>query len=312
MYDLSAQAAEDVALRTLLGRLQECGYAFITPTPATVRLVRDRHDAGEDALRDIFGWTRRFWPEQLEPALLEPLRAAGLIEQEGDRLRSRVRVSTVDGAPYVHSAPSDAGDAVFLGPDSYRYARLLRDVLEGARFERALDIGAGAGVGALTLASIEPEATVFASDINPAALRYARFNAEAAGRTLGVSQCDGLPSEPATFDVIAANPPYIAGNEGRIYRDGGDRLGAAVTLDWLRAGLPRLRPGGRFVLYTGSAIVRGRDAIREESGKLAEAHGCDLRYEEIDPDVFSATLRQPAYAQVERIAVVGAVFTAPG
>jgi hypothetical protein len=39
---------------------------------------------------------------------------------------------------------------------------------------------------------------------------------------------------------------------------------------------------------------------------MAEA-GCELRYSELDPDVFGEQLSQPAYREAERIAVVGAV-----
>ena len=70
-------------------------------------------------------------------------------------------------------------------------------------------------------------------------------------------------------------------------------------------------PGGRFLLYTGSAIVAGRDGVREALAALAEARGLGLVYEEIDPDVFGGMLRQDAYRDVERIAAVGAVLTAP-
>jgi len=43
----------------------------------------------------------------------------------------------------------------------------------------------------------------------------------------------------------------------------------------------------------------------------AEEAGCRLDYRELDPDIFSETLRQPAYAGVERIAAVGAALVRP-
>jgi hypothetical protein len=42
-----------------------------------------------------------------------------------------------------------------------------------------------------------------------------------------------------------------------------------------------------------------------------EGAGCLLRYRELDPDIFSGELRRAAYADVERIAAVGAVITRP-
>ena len=63
-----------------------------------------------------------------------------------------------------------------------------------------------------------------------------------------------------------------------------------------------------MLLYTGSAIVAGRDALREALAEALPRLGCSLRYEELDPDVFGEELDQPDYRNVERIAVVGAVI----
>jgi hypothetical protein len=93
----------------------------------------------------------------------------------------------------------------------------------------------------------------------------------------------------------------------RTYRHGGDLHGARLSLDWTLAAARRLEPGGRMLLYTGSAIVGGRDALRETLERTLPDLGCTLRYREIDPDVFGEELEKPAYAEVERIAVVGAV-----
>ncbi|WP_162998196.1 hypothetical protein [Brevundimonas lutea] len=112
-----------------------------------------------------------------------------------------------------------------------------------------------------------------------------------------------------TFDVIAANPPYIAGAQTRLYRDGGGERGEGLALDWARDAIPRLNPGGRFLLYTGSAIVQGRDAVKAALEDLAARTGCRIDFEEIDPDVFPESLGQPAYREVERIAAVGAILT---
>ncbi|MFN3667854.1 MAG: methyltransferase [Brevundimonas sp.] len=308
-----ARSAEDAALADILDYLTARDYVFISPTPSTHRLVRERATTvGSDLLRDLFGWTRRFAAEDLDPELLALIRRAGVVEDVDGLSKLTIRVSTLDRRLYLHSAPTSAREAVFLGPDSYRYARFLRQAQSrGHPVRHALDIGTGAGVGALTLAAACPEAEVTASDINAEALRLCRINAAHNRLSLSLKECSGLPAEPRQFDVIAANPPYIAGPLTRTYRDGGGPLGAALAMDWVRAGLPRLSRGGRFLLYTGSAIVRGEDLIRNELLELAAESGCTLDYEEIDPDVFGGTLRQEAYREVERIAAVGAVLTAP-
>ena len=75
--------------------------------------------------------------------------------------------------------------------------------------------------------------------------------------------------------------------------------------------VPRLAPGGRLILYTGSAIVGGRDALHGRLRDLAADQGCTLDYEEIDPDVFGEELETESYRDVERIAAVGALIERP-
>ncbi|WP_141119835.1 methyltransferase, partial [Mycobacterium avium] len=74
----------------------------------------------------------------------------------------------------AHSAfPTEAADAVFFGPDTYRFASVIEESLRQrfAPIRRAVDIGCGSGAGALLVARARPDAEVLAVDINPKALR---------------------------------------------------------------------------------------------------------------------------------------------
>jgi methylase of polypeptide subunit release factors len=113
------------------------------------------------------------------------------------------------------------------------------------------------------------------------------------------------------IDLALANPPYIIDAAGRDYRDGGDMLGAQSAYDMTVAAIERLAPGGRFILYTGSAIVAGQDRLRERLFDLVAKTGDILRYDEIDPDVFGEELDKPPYAAVERIALIAAIISRP-
>lgn len=301
------------ALHVLVAFLKARAYRFITPTPATHARVLARADRQRAAdLRDVFGWSLPFARDLLDASLLEALEAAGMVETAGDLLRSEVRVSTLGPDLLVHSAyPTDDTHAVFFGPDSYRFARFIAEELrrcperEGATL---VDIGTGAGAGAIAAAHCCPKVDIVMTDINPAALRLARVNAQAAGVAARFVEGDDLSGISGELDLVLANPPYIIDPAGRAYRDGGDLHGAGVALAMACEAVPRLAAGGRFLLYTGSAIVRGADGLHDRLVQLAAAEGCRLRYEEIDPDVFGEELETAAYADVERIALVTAVI----
>lgn len=85
---------------------------------------------------------------------------------------------------------------------------------------RVLDLCTGSGCVAITIARERPTATVIASDISPAALDVARENSVRLGAfNVAFFEADlfALPAHrgAARFDLITANPPYIADGEAR-------------------------------------------------------------------------------------------------
>ena len=310
--------AADAALLALIEILRERNYHFVTPTPATHErvLARSRGEAAGD-LRDVFGWSMPFGPGDLDPAVLKTLIAAEAMERLDDgRFKSKYRVSSLQETLFLHSAyPTDRRDSVFFGPDSYRFADLIASELADGPPRpqvRIVDIGAGAGVGAIVAARLCPDARITMTDINGEALRLASLNARAAGVEADVAQGQNLEPVHGSIDVALANPPYMQDTSGRDYRDGGDMHGGRVALDMANEALDRMSPGGRLILYTGSAIVEGKDRLHDALAALAARNSCILRYREIDPDVFGEELENDAYHDVERIAVVGAVISKPG
>ncbi len=305
----------EAPLLALLQALSEAGYRFITPTPAThARVLRQPGRRRARDLRDVFGWNLPFDEAILPPRILDCLRAAGVLEGLGRRRRSRLRVSSLDDRLFLHSAyPTRSENAVFFGPDSYRFARFIGRNLppDGQAVRRLADIGAGSGVGAITASAWLKDAELVLTDVNPLALRLARINARAAGVSVVALESRGLDGVDDPIDVAIANPPYIIDAQDRAYRDGGGMHGGQVSLDMAAAALDRLAPGGRLLLYTGSAIIAGRDPLGEALADLAAARGCAMDYRELDPDVFGEELSHPAYADVERIALVGAVVIRP-
>lgn len=304
--------ALDESLAALLGALRGAGYCFITVTPETHRrvLANRRGETAAD-LRDVFGWSMAFRRELLPAAIFAPLHAAGMAEPAGEGMwRSRLRVSTAGETLFLHSAfPTDAEDSVFFGPDSYRFIDFLEAELPAlAPVRRLVDIGSGSGVGAIAAARLLPQARLTLTDINPLALHLARANARHAGLEVETVEAAGLAGVEGAFDLAIANPPFVMDEEDRAYRNGGDLCGLRLSLDWAEEAMRRLAPGGTALLYTGSAIVGGRDGFRAALAASAAAAGFDLRYGELDPDIFGELLEEPAYRRVERIAAVGAVL----
>ncbi|MDF0732225.1 class I SAM-dependent methyltransferase [Pseudomonas entomophila] len=307
----------DEALLQLGRRLRADGYRFTCVTPATH--ARNNARAGTErahTLRDVFGWSRPFAPSLLSADELGQLRAAGVLRDEGDLLRSTVRWSNLDDLLLVHSAyPTEAGDAVFFGPDSYRFAQVIHDHLQRcpSPVQHAVDVGCGTGVGALLIARAAQHAQVTAVDINPLALHYTGINAALAGvANLSVETSDILDGISGRFDLIVANPPYMLDQQQRQYRHGGGALGARLSLRILEQGCERLAPGGTLLLYTGVAVVEGRDPLLEAARLRLAGPGWSWVYRELDPDVFGEQLLEPGYEQVERIAAVALSVTRRG
>jgi methylase of polypeptide subunit release factors len=309
LYVMTLSILDSGALVALGRALAGTGYHFTTVTPATHRRINARPENRWAAdLRGVFGWSRPWQDGVVPPALLDLMREAGVLVESAQGYRSSVRASTLDGRLYFHSAfPPLADDAVFFGPDTYRFVAAIdrsADRLPDAPL-RIADIGCGAAPAAIELALRYPGAEVFAADVNQTALLLARANATLCGaadvQARTSSLLDGLEGD---FDLVVANPPYMLDAGQRSYRDGGGLLGAQLSIDLVGAALARLRPGGTLLLYTGVAMLGARDVFLEAIRPALEDAGARWSYEELDPDVFGEQLEAPEYRRVERIAAV--------
>ena len=298
------------ALGELLAQLAERAYAFVPPTPASHARVVARPDKRQARdLRDVFGWSLPFAPDLLPHAILEPLERSGSLRAEGGLLKSAIRVARLGGRLFIHSAfPTVEDDAIFFGPDSYRFVNFITPELRGRTVSRLVDFGAGSGVGGISAGAVLPGAAVVLLDPNTRALAKAAVNARHAGITVELVEGEGLDAVEGPIDLIIANTPYMIDEKDRTYRDGGGMHGGRISLDGALAGARRLEAGGAMLLYTGSAIVEGRDELEAALARELPALGCSLQYRELDPDVFGEELSKPVYADVERIAVIGAVI----
>lgn len=144
-----------------------------------------------------------------------------------------------------------------------------------------VDVGTGSGAIACALADERPDAMVYATEISPQAMEWAKRNLDRLGLDVTLVACDlfsGLPDElRGAVDVIVSNPPYIAPEEGgflprdvvgyepaaALFAPDG---GASVIERIARKSPEWLRRGGWLVIEIGETLGRRVKLFLERAG----------------------------------------------
>ncbi|WP_425917708.1 methyltransferase [Acinetobacter sp. TSRC1-2] len=311
---LNVQTTQQQALLFLLDFLKQKNYHFTTITPLSHQRILNRNKNTKNknmTLRDIFGWNLAFTETSLESSLFTILKENQLIRFHDGQWFSHVRVASLGDELFIHSGfPTVEHDAVFFGPDTYRFVYHLKQYLadKPQSFKRGLELCCGTSAAAISMAKNFPDFNkITVADLNPKALSYSQINASFADlNNITPVYSNLFKNLEGQFDLIFANPPYLIDADQRQYRHGGNELdGNELSFKILQEGIERLNPQGCLFLYTGIAIRPDSNPFLEQLEKLMlSKSNINWCYEEIDPDVFGEELEQPAYQHIERIALV--------
>ena len=329
---------EKVAALVELGReLKRQDYTWICPSAETHAMVNGRFaNRRAHNLTDLFGWNREGSLDMLARLLPAPLIVtlcnAGILQiTDGDTVRSRVRFSSVADTLLAHSAwPAREIDAVVVGPETQRFAAFITRELQGpgapvpasTRPFTLVELGCGSGAAGIHAACLMASSAVAApvrvllTDRQPRALRFAEVNARLA--SLPQVECrhsDLLAAVSEPPMLVLANTPGLIDAQGRTHQHGGGVLGTGLALRTLDECLDRLLPGGSLLMCALAPVVRGVDVLRRSvEARLPQpgsARRAELRYEVFNADVLGSQLAHPAYAEVERLALVGLTVHLP-
>lgn len=147
---------------------------------------------------------------------------------------------------------------------------LVEEILKSLGPEQSLlELCTGSGCIAVSVKKNRPDVSVTASDISKEALAVAEKNGEKLGAEVQWAWSDLFSGIRESFDLIAANPPYIETEEietlepevrdfePRLALDG-DRDGLSFYRRILSEAGEHLNPGGKLLVEIGAA---GRDAV---------------------------------------------------
>ncbi len=163
-------------------------------------------------------------------------------------------------------------------PETEHVIEVVLPLTRELKKPRILDVGTGSGCIALALAKELPDAEIHATDVSDAALEIARANAARLNLADRVQfhRNDLLAGfEPASFDFVVSNPPYVGESEPvdrEVFEHEprsavfAGKTGSEVIERLVPQAREVLAPGGWLVIEIGYSINRTvRDHVRDWS-----------------------------------------------
>jgi carbamoyltransferase len=256
-----------------------------------VRLFLLREALSEARVEALFG-----------PDLFNALMKLGLLHERDDGIASRVDVWSLEDLflatdhRYMVLGPADHLDespVMYIGLDS----RGLVHSAPRVACRRVLDLCTGSGVQALIASRYASEAV--GVDLNPRAVRFARFNAQLNGIENVRFHLGDLyaPVSGERFDAILANPPFVPSPDDELgFRDGG-RTGENVLKRIVAGAAAHLLKDGRIGIVTDLVDVGSYRARLENWWEGGAADMLVLHTADRDEILFSAPHSHAPFGQ---------------
>jgi hypothetical protein len=214
---------------------------------------------------------------ELVPApVVTQLLETGMLVRDGGLLVPKVMLTPCDGFLFAADpaatleSPESSGMVLWPNPST----RMLQMFTVRRPSEATLDLGAGCGILAILASGHSRQ--VVATDLNPRATEFARFNVW----LNGIQNVDCLtgdtfePVQGRTFDLIMSNPPFfVTPSTGQIYCENSMELDGYCR-ELVRAAPRYLNENGFLQITFEWVQVRGQtwqDRLKE----WLEDTGCD-------------------------------------
>jgi len=224
-------------------------------------------------------------------ATVDYLVSLALVTWERDTLIPLIAIDAARDLLIAHD-PARRGESLMgdhvigLGPAPRTLAALTVRLKAG----RVLDLGTGSGIHALLALKHCNEAV--ATDINPRALAYTRFNAALNRLAIPTTRQGNLfePLADEAFDLIVANPPYVLSPDSSLqFRDSG-MAGDELSRTVVREAAGHLTDGGFASILVSWAHGEG-EAWQAPLAGWVRGVGCDallLRFRTYDPVTYAS------------------------
>jgi SAM-dependent methyltransferase len=271
---LTAAGYTDEALRGLVG-----GTGHSPPTEGAAALALAKAAGGSPLETFILLFLigapvgREATRRAIRPMSLRCWEQAGLIAEKEGVVRGLVRLVPFRGFWLAYDRPERKRQSDYVMGVALTTLRAM-DIAIRRPVRTMLDLGSGCGTHALLAA--RHCGRVVASDINPRAVEFTRFNAALNDLKNIVAVGGDLfdPTAGEAFDLILSNPPFvIAAGPHRLYRDGG--VPGDAFCQRLVAGAPAALETGGFCQILCNWVHSGKVDWKERLAEWFEGTGCD-------------------------------------